>query len=305
MSNLKAVKPKEVEPGHCKILLFGKSGAGKTWLALDFPAPYYISPEEGASKKHYQAKLEKSGGVYLGPEEGACDFDTIIDQMKALATEKHPYKTLIIDSISKVYQVAIANEAERLGSKDAFGASKKPAIAQMRRLINWCGKLDLNVVFVSHEASEWGGTGNDRKEIGKMPDVWDKLVYELDLVLRIEHPSRGSRTAYVTKSRLVGFPEHDKFDLQVGEKNTGFEEFSKRYGQDYINGAVTPVTLCSAEQVAEIERLVSVLKIEEGEMDKLLTKANAETYAEFTDDQATKTIEWLEKKLAKPTKEET
>ena len=127
-SKLKAKAPEEVQPGKTKGLIFGASGVGKTFFTLAFPAPYYIDTEGGADLRHYQERLKKAGGVYMGQEDGALDFAAIIEQIQALATEKHPYKTLIIDSITKVYQTAIANEAERLGDKDAFGASKKPAI---------------------------------------------------------------------------------------------------------------------------------------------------------------------------------
>ncbi len=39
---LKARKPEAVNPGKIKMLTYGKSGVGKTWLSMDFPAPYYI-----------------------------------------------------------------------------------------------------------------------------------------------------------------------------------------------------------------------------------------------------------------------
>jgi len=298
MSALKAKKPSIVEPGHSKGLLFGKPGAGKTWFSLQFPAPYFIDTEGGAHLGQYMKRLEAVKGAYLGPEDGACDFDTVVNEIKLLATDKHPYKTLVIDSISKIYQVAIANEAERLGNKDAFGASKKPAIAQMRRLINAITRLDMNVWFIAHEVSEWGGTGADRKEIGKAPDAWDKLQYELDLALRIEHVSRGLRIATVTKSRLSGFPEFDRIVLQEGESDTGYAEFAKRYGRDYIEAAPKPVALASPDQVKEIEKLIAALKLEDGEVDKILARGNADSIADLSLEHAEKMVSWLKGKVS-------
>ena len=100
MTKLKAKAPEEVKPGHIKGMLFGASGAGKTWFALSFPAPYFIDTEGGADLNHYMQRLKVAGGSYMGPSDGACDFDTILAQIQALATEKHPYKTLVIDSIT-------------------------------------------------------------------------------------------------------------------------------------------------------------------------------------------------------------
>ena len=165
-SKLKAKDPKDVAPGKIKMMIFGKSGIGKTWISLDFPKPYYIDAEGGARLAHYQAKLAAVGGSYFGVEDGALSFEEVLGQIQALATEKHDYQTLVIGSVTKLYQTAIAEEAQRLGDKDAFGASKKPAIAYMRRLVNWVQRIDMNVVFEAHEASEWGMVNGQREQIG-------------------------------------------------------------------------------------------------------------------------------------------
>lgn len=294
VSKLKGKDPSEVTPGKCKGVIFGASGVGKTWFSLEFPAPFYIDTEGGAKLGHYQKKLAASGGAYLGPEDGSLDFDTVIGQMQALATEKHPYKTLIIDSITKIYQVAIANESERIiggGKKDEFGASKKPAVRAMRRLVNWAMKLDMNIWFIAHESSEWGLISGERSEIGKTADVWDKLIYELDLGLRvIRRGNAYPATGIVHKSRLLGFKLTDSFPLEYGE-------FSARYGKDFIESESKPITLASFEQVSEIERLVSVLNIQPEESEKVLTKAGAEEWKEISSEQAEKTLKWLNAKI--------
>jgi len=94
---LRAVSPNDTEPSKPKILIYGKPGVGKTWSAIDFPNVYYIDSEGGANLKHYIDKLRKSNGVYLGPDQGGADMETIIEQIQALATEDHTYKTLVID----------------------------------------------------------------------------------------------------------------------------------------------------------------------------------------------------------------
>lgn len=291
MTKLKSKDPLTVLPGKIKMMIFSKSGVGKTWVSLDFPKPYYIDSEAGARLGHYQEKLKKAGGTYLGVEDGAGDFQTVLEQIQALATEKHSYQTLAIGSITKLYQTTIANEQERLGDKDAFGASKKPAIHAMRRLVNWIHKIDMNVLFEAHEAIEWGvnpKTGM-REEIGNLPDVWDKLIYELDLTLRLE--KRGnSRVAVVRKSRLLGFPEGESFPLE-------YVEFEKRYGKDFINAKVEQIVLATQPQVAEIEHLISILKVDEKDTAKILAKANAENWSELSTAQAATTILWLKKKI--------
>ena len=101
-SKLKAVAPEAVEPKKPKVLIYGPPGVGKTWASLDFPSVYYIDTEGGADLDHYRSKPRNSGGAYLGPDQGSLDFDVVIGQMQARAVERHPFRTVVIDSISKL-----------------------------------------------------------------------------------------------------------------------------------------------------------------------------------------------------------
>ena len=289
-TKLKAKDPKAATPSKPKLLIYGKPGVGKTFTALDFPNCYYIDTEGGADLAHYTDKLKRAGGVYMGPADGALDFQTVLEQFQALATEKHGYKTVILDSVSKLFATAVAQEAERLGDKNAFGADKKPAIAYMRRLVAWVNRLDMNVLFIAHSKSEWGLDGKgERTEIGQTFDCWDKLEYELHLALEItkQGPSRKAR---VRKSRLLGFPDGDSFSWS-------YDTFAERYGKDIIEAEATTITLASADQLAELNRLLSVAKIEPATVEKWKTKAGAETFDEFTTEQAAGVIEFIKKTL--------
>jgi RecA/RadA recombinase len=295
-SKLKAKQPEAVPPGKTKGCIFGPSGSGKTWFTLSFPTPYYIDTEGGADLRHYQERLKAAGGAYMGPSEGALDFPTVLAEMQTLATESHPYKTLVFDSITKLYQTAISTESERLGDKDVFGASKKPAIAYMRRLVNWAMRLDMNVWFVAHEVAEWGVINGQRTETGKIADIWDKLIYEFDLALRIQKTG-PSRSATVRKTRLLGFPDGETFPLETNGEDVGYAEFSKRYGKDFIEAPVHPIALATDEQVGEIIRLTAIVKTSEAEVEKILTRAGADSWAELNEEQAAATIKWLNSKI--------
>lgn len=290
MSKLKAKTPDKVEPSKPKILIFGASGVGKTWFSLDFPSCYYIDTEGGAARSHYMDKLTKSGGMIMGPEDGSLDGETVISQFQALATEKHGFKTVVVDSITKLFNTLVANEQERLGDKDAFGASKKPAVAFMRRLMNWIHRLPMNVVLICHEKEEWGvdGQGN-RTQVGTTFDCWDKVQYELDLSIQVLKQGQ-SRVGLIRKSRLQGFPDRERFQLD-------YSEFALRYGKDVIDAESKVITLATPEQVAEIVRLSDLLKMSEEEKQKWLTRASASDWSELDTDQASKAIKALLAKI--------
>ena len=289
-SKLKGKAPELVKPGKIKAVLYGPSGVGKTTLALSFPAPYYFDVEGGARGAQYRELLKASGGAYLGPEDGTLSFDTLIEQMQALATEKHGYKTLIVDSLTKLFQTTIAQEAERLGDKDAFGASKKPAVAAMRRLVMWASRLDMNIWFVCHEAAEWGMVNGQRAEVGRVADCWDKLIYELDLA--VQAVKRGpSRLAIVKKSRITAFPDGETFPLE-------YAEFAARHGREIVEAGAGTITLALPEQVAEVNKLLDLVRTSPDDVQKWFDKASVASWSEMTGEQIAKVIEFLRKKIA-------
>lgn len=289
MSKLKAKDPSAAEPSKPKILIFGKPGVGKTWTSIEFPKVYYIDTEGGANLKHYTDKLKAAGGSYMGPEDGSLDFEEVIEQFTALATEKHDYKTVVVDSITKLFNTAIADEAERLGEKNAFGADKKPAIAYMRRLVSWTNRLDMNVIFVAHEKPLWGlDAKGERSQIGDTYDAWEKLEYELHLNLHIQ--KRGaSRVAVVKKSRLTGFPDATTLPW-------AYPEFAERYGRDIIERGAAQIVLATSEQVAEVTRLLAVVRTPDEDVAKWFNKAGVTAFSEMEQSTVNKIITYLKAK---------
>lgn len=293
-SKLLAVAPETVEPKKPKVLIFGPPGVGKTWFSLDFPKVYYIDTEGGADLSHYREKLRAAGGMYFGPDQGSLDFDTVISQIEALATERHEYNTVVIDSITKLFATAISDEQVRLGDKDAFGASKKGPVRQMGRLVRWLNRADMNAVVIAHQKDLWGkDEKNQREVIGQTFDAYEKLEYDLHLVMRVMKLGTGEnakRSAIVGKSRLTGFPEGDKFDLS-------YPAFAERYGKDVIEKAVVPIVLATPEQIAEVTRLIDLVKLPEGTVEKWFTKAGVENFEEMDSDTIIKCTSFLQEKL--------
>lgn len=294
-SKLLAVTPETVEPKKPKVLIYGPPGVGKTWGSLDFPNVYYIDTEGGADLAHYREKLRKAGGMYFGPDQGSLDFDTVIGQVEALATEQHSYKTVVLDSVTKLFATAITDEQTRLGDKDAFGASKRGPVRQMARLVRWLNRADMNAIVIAHQKDQWGKDDKGNREvIGMTFDAYEKLEYDLHLVLRISKIGNGSsskRFAHVGKSRLTGFPEGERFDWS-------YADFAARYGKDVIEKEVVPVVLASAAEVAEVRRLLEVVKLPDGMTEKWFTKAGVDTWEEMSSATINACIDHLKGKLA-------
>jgi hypothetical protein len=256
---LKAVAPKEAKPSKPKILIFGKPGVGKTWAALDFPGVYYIDTEGGANLAHYTDKLKNSGGMYLGPNDGSNDFATVTEEIITLATTQHAFRTLVIDSYSKIFGTQVSIELERIqarqeakgeAGKETYGAEKKPAVNWTRRWLRWFEKLDMNVILICHERDKY----QDGKLQGVTFDGWDKLEYELHLALNIakQGPSRKAR---VVKSRIQEFPDAEVFDWS-------YEAFSAKYGRAVIEAPTQAVEMSTPEQAKQYADLLAVVKVD-------------------------------------------
>lgn len=78
------------EPGAPRITLYGKPGVGKSTLASHFPAPLFVLTEDN-----------ELPGIQALPI--ATSFNEVWKSIKALlAIEDLPYRTIVIDSISKL-----------------------------------------------------------------------------------------------------------------------------------------------------------------------------------------------------------
>lgn len=280
---LKAKQPVDVIPTKPKFMISGESGVGKTFFALDFPKPYLIDSEGGATREQYQEKLKKSGGAYFGKEEGSQDFKAVIEEVKQLTTTKHEYKTLIIDSFTYLYMLE-ASEAEAKGGSD-FGRDKKMANIPTRQLISVLEKCDLNIILVCHSKTKWERRGKDIIDAGSTFDGYDKLEYILDLWIEI---TKGGKTFQVKKSRINNLVQGDSYPLS-------YDKFAELYGKETVEREAVPVKLASPEDIARLQSLIEGLKVDEDTIEKWYKKCNVESLVEMSEEQIKSLIAHCEK----------
>lgn len=282
---LKAKQPGDVIPTKPKFMISGESGVGKTFFALDFPKPYLIDSEGGATREQYQAKLKATGGAYFGKEEGSQDFKAVIEEVKQLTTTKHEYKTLIIDSFTYLY-ILEASEAEAKGGSD-FGRDKKMANIPTRQLISVLEKCDLNIILVCHSKTKWERRGKDIIDVGSTFDGYDKLEYILDLWIEI---LKGGKTFMVKKSRVTNLVQGNSYPLS-------YSEFAGLYGKETVEREAVPIKLASVEDIARLNSLIEGLKVDEETIEKWYKKCNVESLIEMSEEQIKSLIKFCEQKI--------
>jgi hypothetical protein len=283
---LRAVKPSTIEK-RMKALFYGAAGVGKTTAAIQFPKPYLIDTEKGAENTQYIKLLEQNGGAVLQ----ISDFDDLITEVKALLTDKHEYKTLVIDPLTTLYHDLLDKSAkERISDKDpdgtAFGGHYGAANKKMKHLLSLLLRLDMNVIITSHAKNEYG---QNLAVLGQTYDCYKKLDYLFDLVFEIQKRGKD-RVALVKKTRVEGFPESDVFPFS-------YEEISNRYGKSILEKESEAKKLATAEQVVEINRLIDLLKTPADIVEKWLKKAESETFDEMESVYIQKCIDFLKKQI--------
>lgn len=278
--SLRGKKPTTIEK-RFKALFYGAAGAGKTTAAIQFPKPYLIDTERGAENDEYTKRLEKQGGVIFQ----TADFDELVAEIKSLLTEKHGYKTLIIDPLTTVYNTLLDRAAERVGTE--FGRHYGEANKKMQKLLNLLLRLDMNVIITSHSKNEYG---DNLKVLGQTFDCYKKLDYLFDLVIEIKKKGK-ERVGLVKKTRIKAFDELESFPFS-------YEMVAEKYGRELLEKDATAQKLAAPAQVAKLTHLVNLLKIDEMITNKWLEKAQASSFDEMEEEQVLKCIDALEKKLA-------
>lgn len=286
---LRGVKPKTTEK-RLKALFYGAAGVGKTTAAINFPKPYLIDTEKGSVNDQYVDIINKNGGCVFH----CHDFEDLVSEIMTLLTEKHEYKTLIIDPLTTLYSNLLEQyeKAKSIGSE--FGRHYAEANKRMKHLVALLTRLDMNVIVTSHAKSEYSiGTGaNGKKEmvlIGQTFDCYKKLDYLFDLVFEIQ--KRGKeRVGVVKKTRIESFSDLESFPFS-------YDEIANRYGREVLERDAIAQVLASKEQVQEIKSLIDLLKVSEETYQKWLSKSDSERFEEMPSDSIQKCIDFLRGKI--------
>lgn len=184
--------------------IFGEAGLGKTTLAAMMPKPVFIRTEDGTMS------LQGNEDVSLFPL--ATSSQDVLDQIEALATQEHDFKTVVLDSIT---QLATMIEAEIVAADPkaksinqaggGYGAGHNSAADRHRIVREWLGALayekGMNVVFIGHADTE----------TMDLPDMDAYGRYTIRM-------HKKSLPHYVDNVDLVGFIRLETFTRGDGDK---------------------------------------------------------------------------------------
>ncbi len=288
---LKAKKPETIEK-RLKLFFYGSWKVGKTTAALNFPSVYMIDVEKGAVHDQYVKLMQANGSQVFHTN----DVDEVIEEIRTLGTEKHSFKTVVIDPITML-EADLIEKAEKELIRQSKDGTLDPSDRRiwgvrdkkLKRLLNLLNKLDMNVIVTAHGKIEYG---ENMKRIGTTFDGWKRWPFEFDTIIELEE--RGTnRVAIVQGSRIDAFKKGETFTWS-------YDEFKKRY--PIIDKEAMPIELASPEQVAELNQLLEVVKLPADTLDKWLVKANVDCLEDMPSDAIEKCIKFVKDKLPKESK---
>jgi hypothetical protein len=290
---LKAKKP-EVKEKRLKLFLFGPPGSRKTTSALQFPNSVLIDMERGSEQ--YTKTINKAGSVVLE----TTNPDEVMSEIKSLLTEKHDYRTLIIDPVTIYYQ-ALQDKWSRIFEHHAKTEKEKElqdfgmrywgrVKGEYKSFLRMLMQLDMNLIMTSHQKDIYGP---NMQKVGIGPDSMKGDNYVFDYVFRLNVV--GDKAIAITEKQRSEPLEPQKFPPEF---EWSYKNFLKFYGSEIIEREAVAVQMATAEQVAEITRLLDVVKVNEEDVTKLWTKNDVDGWDELTSDAIQKYIDTLKKKIA-------
>jgi len=267
----------ETTDKRLKMLMFGEAGAGKTTCSIQFPRPYVIDTEKGAENDQYINAIKKRGGAYW-----SCnDFDEIMNEIRSLLSEKHEYRTVVIDPVTTIHDALLDKKEQQVGSDFGrhYGAAKK----EFKRLCNLLVRLDMNVILTSHHKNLYGA--GTMQVSGKTFDGPKGLDYLFDLVLEIQVLGT-ERWAAVRKSRFPNIAVNESFEFT-------YDVLAEKYGREVLEREAVAVKLANPGQVEKVETLFARLPDGDKLKEQWLDKKKVSAVSEVSEDDILKAIEYL------------
>lgn len=197
---------------HLKVVLYGKQGTGKTTLSSTFPKPAIL------------LDIKENGWVGVREVKGLDiaeikDWEDIEEAYWYLKDNKEGYKTVIVDTVSALQDLALdfiskkRNSKKKLGDFGTMSRREWGEVSGMLKpIITDFRDLNMNVVFISHE-KVFNVEEDDRAE-GIDPSVGPKLMQSVASTMNAAVDIVGN--TFIREKKRDNKPSLLQYCLRVG-----------------------------------------------------------------------------------------
>lgn len=201
-------QPAEAKEKKPKILLWGDSGTGKTWLSLQFPVPVVMDLDFGSDLYGEKFQFHRKQTTSIADIKNAVVW---------LASENHQYKTLVIDPITLYWEqlqkfwsdIFLKRNRGKANKHEFYDLGPKEWMTirrDFKELFNRVMALDLNIVCTAREAVNYKQQAGDYMVAdGVRYDAEKGTKYHFDTVIRL-FKEEGKYMAESLKDRSERLP---------------------------------------------------------------------------------------------------
>ena len=275
-------KAKTIEK-RLKLFLWGDSGVYKTTIALQFPKPVVIDMEGGT---------DLYGDSFDFAVLKATTADQVVDAVNWLLTEKHDYRTLIIDPIT-IYWDALQKKWSDIflkrnkGSKgyrfefyDLQPRDWMTVKAEFKEFIRKLIALDMNVIVTARQKPQYK-EGSFMVAMGDTFDGEKSLPYLFDTIVHLYIDENKRHMGKCLKDRSNKLPE-EPFQLPEKPLEARYKVFETFFGKQPLSRKAKPVSMATDEQKAQIQALFDELGLTPEYIEKRLANYGAESLDDLT-----------------------
>lgn len=264
-------------------LLAGDSSTGKSFFIANLKNALIFDTDLGGGLSYADRMIRANGSERI-------EVGSYLEVMEEVAKRRRQGKlkditTLAIDHLTTLQQESI--NRHNPGAVDDFGRSYDKATREWRKIRELVRLGDFNLFCTAHMKSKY-----EKKEVvGLTTDASKNIEADFSIVLYLRHGNGYPSSAYVHKWRRL--PDDPRGVIVRGDTFPfTMDDFISRHGCG-LDGKRVEIVMATPEQAAEVDRLLQVVKLPEGTVQKWLAKAKAESWLDFTKDDLAKCLDYL------------
>lgn len=276
-------------PERVILLVAGPSGSGKSFFVANLCKALIFDTDLGGGLAYADERIKRNGSERI--EVGS--YVEVIEELQKRRGKMSNVTTLALDHLSTLHSEAVIRH-NPLFREDTFGREHDRAKKEWQKVRDIVRFGDFNLVATAHLKNEY----RNKKVVGDTEDASKNIGGDFHIRLHLESAIPGTYPAQANVMKWRRDPEDSRGQVPPSFAFT-MENFLKIHGFS-MEGTRHEVAMANPEQVAELERLIEIVKLPEGTTEKWLTKAKAESWSELSEETIAKCIDHLRSLVAQP-----